>query len=143
MARHDRDPRLGSRRKKGALGGLALAWIAVCLAGPPFALATAPRYPPAVPKAWHAPRAWLAEAECIHGNEAAWTNHGVDWLGNPSPYYGGYQFLLATWASVGGRGYPDAATPREQTYRAWLNWRRNGERWSGQWGRSARICGLR
>ncbi|WP_066948434.1 resuscitation-promoting factor [Streptomyces lushanensis] len=38
---------------------------------------------------------------------------------DPSGKYGGlYQFDLATWRSVGGRGRPQDATPEEQTYRA-------------------------
>jgi len=33
-------------------------------------------------------------------------------------YYGGLQFDLSTWRSVGGRGYPHQASKLEQKYRA-------------------------
>ncbi len=35
-------------------------------------------------------------------------------------YYGLYQFDTGTWASVGGKGSPAAASPEEQSYRASL-----------------------
>lgn len=35
-------------------------------------------------------------------------------------YYGAYQFLPGTWASVGGSGLPSSASPAEQDYRAAL-----------------------
>jgi resuscitation-promoting factor RpfA len=41
-------------------------------------------------------------------------------------YYGAYQFDLPTWRSVGGRGYPHQATPREQDYRALYLYRMRG-----------------
>ena len=50
---------------------------------------------------------------CIHQHEGAFNAN----TGNG--YYGGFQFLLSTWASVGGVVRPDTATPREQLYRAW------------------------
>lgn len=43
-----------------------------------------------------------------------------------SGYYGAYQFDLPTWQSVGGRGRPDQATPREQDYRALYLYRMRG-----------------
>jgi len=87
-----------------------------------------------VPDGWHAPRPWLAQALCIHAHEGAWN----DDTGNG--YYGGMQFLLATWAGVGGITRPDRASPREQLYRAWLVWNRDGDSWR-EWG-TASICGL-
>lgn len=33
-------------------------------------------------------------------------------------YYGGLQFDLKTWRSVGGKGYPNKASKLEQKYRA-------------------------
>jgi hypothetical protein len=33
-------------------------------------------------------------------------------------FYGGLQFDLSTWRSVGGKGYPHQATELEQKYRA-------------------------
>lgn len=116
-----------------------LAWTILLLGfGLPRALGARPAG--AVPAAWHAPRAWLPGAICIHAHEGAWTNAGVDWQGRPSPYYGGFQFLLSTWRSVGGIVRPDLASPREQLYRAFLVWARDGGSWR-EWG-SARACGL-
>lgn len=37
---------------------------------------------------------------------------------NPSPFFGRYQFVLSTWASVGGTGDPRDANWLEQAYRA-------------------------
>src|SRR5690242_538294 len=88
-----------------------------------------------VPRRWHAPRWWLRDALCIHKREGAWNAN----TGNG--YYGGFQFLLSTWTSVGGMVRPDLATPREQLYRAWRVYRRDGNSWR-EWG-TARACGLR
>lgn len=83
----------------------------------------------------------MPQALCIHSREGAWNAN----TGNG--YFGGFQFLLSTWASVGGRIRPDLATPREQLYRAWLVYRRDGSRWwigdGGEWGYSAVECHLR
>lgn len=92
---------------------------------------------------WHAPPWWLREALCIHSHEGAlnaFTGNG---------YAGGWQFLLSTWESVGGpvvvihgvTHWADVASPREQLYRAWLVWKRDGGSWS-EWG-TAGMCGLR
>jgi len=79
---------------------------------------------------------------CIHAHESVdWHRAGLDWRGVPSPYFGGYQFTVYTWQSVGGRGYPSSASPWEQTYRAWLVWKRDGGSWR-EWG-TAGACGLR
>jgi hypothetical protein len=52
-------------------------------------------------------------------------------------FFGGLQFTLQTWASVGGRGMPHWAEPLEQKYRAVrVFWRRGG--W-GDWP----VCGFR
>lgn len=53
-------------------------------------------------------------------------------------YYGAYQFDLGTWASVGGTGQPNQATPAEQDYRALYLYRMRG--WQ-PWG-CARGLGL-
>jgi hypothetical protein len=74
-------------------------------------------------------------ALCIHRHEGAWNAN----TGNG--YYGGMQFLLSTWRSVGGRSRPDLVSPAEQLYRAFLVWRRDGGSWR-EWG-TARLCGLR
>ena len=106
--------------------------------------------PPAVaspmPRHWHAPPWWLHQAVCIHQREGAWNDN----TGNS--YFGGMQFLQSTWRSVGGpyeeafnhpgdRRYPFAASPREQLYRAWLVYRRDGNSWR-EWG-TAPACGVR
>lgn len=77
---------------------------------------------------------------CVHSREGAWN----DATGNG--YEGGMQFLKSTWTSVGGRVQRDGhwaseASPREQLFRAWLVWRRDGGSWR-EWS-SARACGLR
>jgi hypothetical protein len=88
-----------------------------------------------MPKRWHAPRWWLQQALCVHQHEGAWNAN----TGNG--YFGGMQFLLSTWRSVGGTGWPHRATPREQLYRAWLVYLRDGRSWR-EWGTRS-VCGLR
>ncbi len=61
-----------------------------------------------------------------HGNPRA--------IGGGGAYRGMYQFSFTTWAVVGGRGDPVAASRSEQTWRAWLLLRRHG---SGHWP----VCG--
>lgn len=41
-------------------------------------------------------------------------------------FYGGLQFTLGTWRSVGGRGYPHSASRMEQKFRAVKLIRREG-----------------
>ena len=97
----------------------------------------------AVPKGWHAPRWWLAQAICIHQHEGAWNDN----TGNG--YFGGAQFLESTWFSVNGpdnqafhhpgdRRYPFTVSPREQLYRMWLVYRRDGNSFR-EWG-TAGFC---
>jgi hypothetical protein len=97
-------------------------------------------YPAAVPKSWKAPGWWHQQAACIRWHEA----RGDYSINTGNGHYGAYQFLLSTWQSVGGRGYPHQASRREQDYRAWLNWRRNGSSWGAnrQWPNTARACGV-
>ncbi len=96
------------------------------------------------PPHWHAPAWWLPQAVCIHQHEGAWNAIGhsgtYDRHGHEYLYYGGMQFLASTWASVGGSGSAAKATPREQLYRAWRVYRRDGSSWR-EWG-TARACGL-
>jgi uncharacterized protein YabE (DUF348 family) len=70
---------------------------------------------------------WAALARCESG--------GNPRAVNPAGFYGLFQFCLATWRSVGGRGMPHEASPEEQLYRAKLLYARGGAR---QWG-----CGYR
>jgi hypothetical protein len=73
---------------------------------------------------WH----WTGVAECESGgNWAINTGNG---------YYGGVQFSLETWRSVGGSGYPHQNSAGEQAYRADLLRQRSG---LGQWP----VCGSR
>lgn len=65
---------------------------------------------------------WKRLAECESG--------GNPRAVNPAGYYGLYQFSLATWNSVGGKGNPANASPAEQTKRAKILQKRSG--W-GQW----------
>lgn len=88
---------------------------------------------------WNPSPSWLQTALCIHRHESVdWHRAGVDWTGRRSPYYGGFQFLISTWRSAGGQGLPSSWSPREQLYRAYLVWSRDGRSWS-EWG-SRSLC---
>lgn len=91
----------------------------------------------AVPRWWHAPAWWLPGALCVHSHESG------NWhIYNP-PYANGFQFTLYTWQSVGGSASNwVSASPREQLYRAWLVWKRDGGSWR-EWPNTSRMCGLR
>jgi hypothetical protein len=68
------------------------------------------------------PATWDRLAQCeSSGNWSLNTGNG---------YYGGLQFSLATWQSVGGSGYPHQATKAEQIHRGKILQARAG--W-GQW----------
>lgn len=96
------------------------------------------------PSPW--PSWWLAQATCIHEREGAWNDN----TGNS--YFGGMQFLQGTWERAGGghdpafdhpgdqSGHPFAQSPREQLYRAWIVYSRDGHSWR-EWG-TAGACGL-
>jgi len=57
---------------------------------------------------------------------------GGNWhINTGNGYYGGLQFSLATWQSVGGTGLPSDASREEQIKRAKILQARSG--W-GQWG---------
>ena len=93
----------------------------------------------AAPADWQPPAFWLQQAACVHGHEGSWraaTGNG---------YEGGLQFLRSTWVSVGGSvasngRWASVVSSREQLYRAWLVWRRDGGSWR-EWG-TAGACGL-
>ena len=55
-------------------------------------------------------------------------------------FYGGLQFMLSTWRSVGGTGYPHQASKDEQIYRGHILQQRSG--W-GQWPACTRSFGWR
>ncbi len=93
---------------------------------------------------WAPPATWLAQARCIHLKEGPWTAN----TGNG--YFGGMQFAPQTWRRVGGKAtaafrhpgnasYPFAVPAREQLYRAWLVWKRDGGTWRS-WGAVGASC---
>lgn len=106
-------------------------------------MAAAPRYPSTVPADWHAPKTWLRQAICIHEHEGAFNSIG--YVKGVATYAGGFQFMLDTWHSVGGVALDltdiTRASKREQLYRAWLVWARDGRSWR-EWGTASK-CGLR
>jgi len=61
---------------------------------------------------------WKALARCEAG--------GNPLAANPAGYYGLYQFTVATWRGVGGHGYPNRASRREQPRRAKTLFQRAG-----------------
>jgi peptidoglycan hydrolase-like protein with peptidoglycan-binding domain len=74
---------------------------------------------------------WYRLRVCESGN-----NYRIN-TGND--HYGAYQFDLPTWRGVGGRGYPNQASPAEQDARALMLYRMRGwEPWQ-----CAAIVGLR
>lgn len=117
--------------------------VLVAAIGVEFAKASPARWPTS-PAARHFrfPPGWLRGAFCIHRHESTdWHRAYTDWTGASSPYSGGFQFLASTWRSAGGTGHAWQWSVREQTYRAFLVWRRDGGSWA-EWG-SAAACGLR
>jgi Transglycosylase-like domain len=60
-------------------------------------------------------------------NRMAWCESTGRWFINTgNGYFGGLQFALSTWWSVGGRGYPHHNTKLEQKYRAVILIKRAG-----------------
>jgi len=99
-----------------------------------------------MPRYWHASRWFLRDALCLHHYEGAWHNN----TGNG--YFGGLQWLPSTWLRAGGRydvsfnhpgdrRYAFTASPREEIYRMWLTYLKDGRSFH-EWGTAAR-CGLR
>ena len=93
---------------------------------------------------WSPPAKWLVQAQCVHRKEGPWTAN----TGNG--YFGGMQFAPQTWKSVGGKihaafkhpgdaRYPFTVPVREQLYRAWLVWKRDGRTWRA-WGAVGASC---
>jgi hypothetical protein len=54
----------------------------------------------------------MAYCETKQGGHSRW------FLNSGNGYYGGLQFDLSTWRSVGGRGYPHKNSKLEQKFRA-------------------------
>lgn len=93
----------------------------------------------AAPADWQPPASWLQQAECVHEHEGSW--HAATGNG----FEGGLQFLRSTWVSVRGSvessgHWASVVSVREQLYRAWLVWKRDGSSWR-EWG-TAGACGL-
>jgi uncharacterized protein YabE (DUF348 family) len=63
---------------------------------------------------------WSALAQCESGGDPRAVSSNGE-------YRGLYQFTYGTWESVGGRGDPIDASSNEQTYRAQLLYRREGD----------------
>jgi hypothetical protein len=77
---------------------------------------------------------WEALAECeSNGNWSANTGNG---------FYGGLQFLLQTWRSVGGQGMPHQASKEEQIYRAERLLEKPWATFANQWPACSRRLGL-
>ena len=63
---------------------------------------------------------WAALANCESGGDPRSVSSG-------GTYRGLYQFTYGTWESVGGTGDPIDASSSEQTYRAQILYRRDGD----------------
>jgi hypothetical protein len=93
----------------------------------------------AAPSGWRPQTFWLQQASCVHHYEGSWN------AATGNGYEGGLQFLRSTWTSVGGAvdangRWASVVSPREQLFRAWLVWKRDGDSWR-EWG-TAGLCGL-
>ena len=62
----------------------------------------------------------MAICESHPGGRPRW------FLNTGNGYYGGLQFTLSTWKSLGGRGYPHRNSILEQKYRAVREIKRHG-----------------
>lgn len=85
-----------------------------------------------------------AANQVVHGgvwDRLAACESGGNWsINTGNGYYGGLQFSLPTWRSVGGTGYPHQASKSEQIARAKILQARSG--W-GQWPACTAKLGLR
>lgn len=77
---------------------------------------------------------WESLAEC-ESNRNWQINTG-------NGFYGGLQFMLETWQSVGGSGYPHQASKEEQIYRAELLLQKPWATFSNQWPACSQLLGL-
>lgn len=75
---------------------------------------------------------WAALAQC--------ESSGNPGMNSGNGFYGAFQFLPSTWASVGGSGLPHENSYEEQKYRAQVLQQRSG--W-GQWPACSSKLGLR
>lgn len=73
------------------------------------------------------PRVEVVEPYRAKLTRMAWCeSSGRWWIATGNGYYGGLQFNLRTWLSVGGSGFPHWHSRLEQMYRAVLLIRRRG-----------------
>lgn len=93
---------------------------------------------------WQPSARWLAQAQCVHRHEGAWTAN----TGNG--YYGGMQFAAATWLRMKGSKDPALAHPGDPAYPfrapmvqqlrvAWRVYVRDGRTWKS-WGAVGAAC---
>jgi hypothetical protein len=82
---------------------------------------------------WLVVRPFNWKLKRIAGCESRWRWH----IATGNGFYGGLQFTLGTWHSVGGAGYPHWASKLEQKYRAVKVYLRRGS-WA-DWP----VCGYR
>jgi resuscitation-promoting factor RpfB len=76
---------------------------------------------------WKVVKPYNAKLERVARCE--WGYTAPNWSGNTgNGYYGGLQFDLSTWQSVGGKGYPHKNSKLEQKYRAVKLIKRRGYR---------------
>ncbi|MEI8051966.1 MAG: transglycosylase family protein [Actinomycetes bacterium] len=88
------------------------------------------------------PAGFVREALCIHHWETRGHPDPGAWhLDTGNGQSGGLQFSHYTWRSVGGRGEAWMASRREQIYRAWVVYLRDGRSWR-EW-TTAPLCHLR
>jgi hypothetical protein len=87
---------------------------------------------------WTSRRWWYVRPFNAKLERIADCESGGRWhIATGNGFYGGLQFTLATWFSVGGQGMPHLNSELEQKYRAVLLYKRRGS-WA-DWP----VCGLR
>jgi hypothetical protein len=75
---------------------------------------------------WRVVRPYNAKLERMAVCETRYNGRARWFLYSGNGYYGGLQFDLSTWRSVGGRRYPHHNSKLEQKYRAVLLIRKRG-----------------
>lgn len=95
---------------------------------------------PAVPRAKASAPAAAVAGGSVWDKLAACESGGNWAINTGNGYYGGLQFTLSTWQSVGGSGYPHQASREEQIARGQILQARSG--W-GQWPACTAKLGLR
>jgi hypothetical protein len=90
---------------------------------------------------WPAGSVWDDLADCEGGNGVPGSGTANWSINTGNGYYGGLQFALSSWRSVGGTGYPHEHSREEQIYRA-EKLRATPPGW-GHWPACSRRMGLR